>query len=266
MPGRAAPPSGGPRPDAAGWPEGYGRQIHDALDSTNAEALRQAMAGVAGPVWILAREQTAGRGRRGRPWLGQGGNFAASLLMRPDGGPAAAAQRSFVAALALADALAPLAGPAKAAITLKWPNDVLLNEGKVAGILLESAGQRGRLAHLVVGVGVNLVHAPDPAAVEPGAVPPVSVLSETGAAPTPEALLTALAAAFARHEADYLLRGFAPIRAAWLARAARLGQAVTARAGNEVIRGRFETLDAEGALVLETAAGRRSVPAADLYF
>ncbi|MCX8507888.1 MAG: biotin--[acetyl-CoA-carboxylase] ligase, partial [Rhodobacteraceae bacterium] len=153
------------------WPEGYARHVLAEVDSTNSEAARLAP-GLTRPTWIMARRQTAARGRRGRVWISPAGNFAASLLMRPSGDAAQAALRSFIAALALADSLADLSGP-RAHISLKWPNDVLLNGGKVAGILLESVGQGAGLGHLVIGIGVNLVAAPPPEAVEPGAMLPV---------------------------------------------------------------------------------------------
>lgn len=233
-------------------------------DSTNAEAERRAAAG-GGPLWILAHRQTAARGRRGREWINPAGNFAATLLMRPAGKTAAVALRSFVAALALAEALEALtaSGPA---VTLKWPNDVLLNGGKVAGILLESAGAGGGVSHLAIGFGVNLIAAPPAGAVEAGALAPVSVLAETGVRVMPEALLAHLAPAFARLEDQFVRQGFAPIRTAWLARAARLGQRITARTTTETVSGRFETLAEDGALVLATPEGRRAIPAAEVFF
>jgi BirA family transcriptional regulator, biotin operon repressor / biotin---[acetyl-CoA-carboxylase] ligase len=139
----------------AGWPEGVGRRVLAETDSTMAEATRIAP-GLGGPEWILALRQTAARGRQGRAWAMPEGNFAASLVMRPACGPAEAALRSFVAALALRDAFV-AAGVAEGDLALKWPNDVLLWGGKVAGILLESLSDgRGGVAHLVVGIGVNL--------------------------------------------------------------------------------------------------------------
>jgi BirA family biotin operon repressor/biotin-[acetyl-CoA-carboxylase] ligase len=234
------------------------------VDSTNSEAARLAPR-LTQPTWILAGRQTAARGRRGRAWVAPEGNFFATLVMRPSGDPVVAAQRSFVAALALADALGAAVGPA-AALSLKWPNDVLLNGGKVAGILLESAGTGGGVSHLAIGIGVNLVAAPPAEAVEPGAARPVSVMGETGLRLAPETLLDLLAPAFARWEAQLSTWGFAPLRTAWLAGAARLGQPITARTMTETIEGTFETIDEAGALVLRTPQGRRAIPAADVYF
>lgn len=246
------------------WPDGVARHLLAEVDSTNSEAQRLAPH-LTQPTWIMAGRQTAARGRRGRAWISPEGNFAATLVMRPQGDPAQAALRSFVAALALADALALVTGPG-AVISLKWPNDVLLNGGKVAGILLESAGQGRAVNHLVIGIGVNLVAAPPRDLVEPGATPPVSILGETGARIAPDEFLTLLAAAFARWEAQFTTYGFAPIRSAWLARAARLGQPITARTVTETIAGTFDTIGEDGALILLTAQGRRAIPAADVYF
>jgi BirA family biotin operon repressor/biotin-[acetyl-CoA-carboxylase] ligase len=159
-----------------------------------AEAARRAP-GLSAPTWICALEQTAARGRRGRPWAMPPGNFAASLVMRPEGTAAQVALRSFVAALALRDALAEVTRRPEA-LALKWPNDVLLNGGKVAGILLESAGAAGRIDTLVIGIGVNLATAPNAADLELGAVAPVSVAGETGVSVTPEVFLDHLAAAY----------------------------------------------------------------------
>lgn len=240
------------------WPDGYGRLILEVVDSTNAEALRRAP-DLTGPVWIMARRQTAGRGRRGRGWTDPPGNFAATLAIRLPDPPARLALRSFVSALALHDALEGLTGLG-AALALKWPNDVLLNGGKLSGILLESGGK----GVLVLGIGVNLRHAPeaDPAA----AHPPVSLRAETGFDIGPETLLAHLAVAYAGWEARLQTWGFGPLRTAFLSRAARLGEVITARTLTESVTGIFETIDETGALVLTTPQGPRVIPAADVYF
>jgi len=242
------------------WPRGLGRVVLAETDSTIAEAARRGV-----PGWVLAGFQTAGRGRRGRAWVSPRGNFHATLLMHPQGGAAQAALRSFTAALALHDALSALTGVPQA-FALKWPNDVLLNGGKVSGILLESLGTSGSVDRLAIGIGVNLIAAPTPDQVEPGAVSPVSVLAETGLRIAPEALLDALAPAFARWEARFAAEGFAPLRTAWLSRAARLGEAITARTANTTLHGIFETIDSTGAIVLRTPDGTETLPAADIHF
>ncbi|HEU0222538.1 MAG TPA: biotin--[acetyl-CoA-carboxylase] ligase [Paracoccaceae bacterium] len=245
----------------ADWPEGVGRVLLERIDSTNAEAGRRAAAGETGPVWIMARQQTAARGRRGRAWIAPEGNFGASLLMPAPGGPAEAALRSFTAALALREALAGLTGLGEG-LSLKWPNDVLLEGAKLAGILLEGAVP----ATLVIGIGVNLRYAPPLAALEPGATAPVSLFEATGIALAPEALLTPLAAAFAGWEARHVAEGFHPVRAAWLAQAAGLGRRVRARLPGTTLEGIFETVDETGALVLNTGRARQRVNAADIQF
>jgi BirA family biotin operon repressor/biotin-[acetyl-CoA-carboxylase] ligase len=240
------------------WPPGYDRVILDSVDSTNAEALRRAPA-LTGPTWILARRQTAGRGRRGRDWADPPGNFAATLALRLPDPPARLALRSFVAALALHDALESLTGLGPA-LALKWPNDLLLNGGKLSGILLESGGD----GVLALGIGVNLRQAPPPG--PDAAHPPVALRAETGFDIAPEVLLSHLAAAYSEWEHRLASYGFAPLRAAFLSRAAHLGQPLTARTLTETTTGTFETIDDTGALILATPQGRRAIPAADIYF
>ena len=246
------------------WPEGVGRHLLDTVDSTNAHAFRLAPQH-AGPCWILAGEQTAGRGRRARAWASPRGNFHGTLLLHPTEPAATVALRSFAAALALRDAFVALTGLPEA-FKLKWPNDVLLNGGKEAGILLESSGAGQGVQHLAIGIGVNLIAAPDPALMEPGAVPPVTLLSETGHRVTPEAFLDALAPAYARWEAAFTAQGFAPLRSAWLAHAARLGETIRARTGLETREGTFETIDDSGALILRQSHGPVAIPAAEVFF
>ena len=240
------------------------RHALPAVDSTNAFAASLAP-GLSGPAWVIAGEQTAGRGRRGRPWNSPRGNFYGSLVMKPAGPADQVALRSFAAALALYDACVSLTGLPQA-FALKWPNDVLCNGGKLAGILLESAGQGGQVSHLVIGIGVNLIAAPTPDQVEPGAVAPVSLLGETGLRIPPETFLDHLAPAFAAWEATFTTEGFAPLRAAWLSRAARLGEKIRARTGTTTRDGIFETIDSTGALVLNMSGTRVAIPAAEVFF
>ena len=246
------------------WPEGVAWHLLATVDSTNAEAARLAP-GLTAPAWILAAEQTAGRGRRARNWASPRGNFHATLVMKPSEGLEVVALRSFAAALALRDACLAVTGLPQA-FSLKWPNDVLLNGGKLAGILLESAGAGKTAAYLAIGMGVNLIAAPDTSQVEPGALPPVSLLGETGLRVEPETFLNHLAPAFARWEARLTTFGFAPLRTEWLAHATRLGDTIRARTGTATHEGRFETIDDTGALVLDTASGRKTIPAAEVFF
>ncbi len=246
------------------WPQGYGKRVLAEVDSTNAEAARIASE-ISGPEWILALKQTAARGRRGRAWANPEGNFAATLVMRPQESADRMALRSFVAALALYDAFVAATGRPQG-FSLKWPNDVLLNGGKLAGILLESASSGRGLSHFAIGIGVNLIHAPSEDKLEAGAVRPVSLMSETGVSVTPEEFLDLLAPCYADFETQFLTYGFEPIRSAWLARAARLGEVVTAKTSRDEFTGTFETVDEAGNLVLSTPKSRMAIPAAEIFF
>ena len=178
------------------------------------------------------------------------------------------AQRSFVAALALYDALCVWVEPDTAdhaRIRLKWPNDVLVDGGKIAGILLEAHGGAPKLQCLAIGLGVNLAEAPSPGSLEPDAVAPIA-LSQLCVPPSPEAFFTRLAMAYAFEEMLFQDTGFAHIRRKWLQHAARLGETVTARTGSTEMVGIFAGVDKDGQLVLETRDGRRAIPAADVYF
>lgn len=243
---------------------GAGRIVLPEIDSTNAEGFRRAET-LDGPTWIIAGLQTAGRGRRSRPWSSPQGNFHGTLVLKPAEPPESVALRSFAAALALRDALVTVTG-LPGSFSLKWPNDVLLNGGKLAGILLESQGLYRPDPVLCIGIGVNLIAAPDPSQVEPGAVPPVSLLQETGLRVAPEAFLDALAPAYDRWESTFRAEGFAPLRTAWLSHAARLGETIRARTGAETREGVFEGIDPQGNLILRTSAGTLAIPAAEVFF
>lgn len=246
------------------WPEGTGRHVLPVTDSTNAHALREAPA-LSGPAWFLGLEQTAGRGRRARAWSSPRGNFHGSLLLFPTERPDQVALRSFAAALALRDAFVTLTGLPQD-FSLKWPNDVLLNGAKVAGILLEATSAGAGVQALAIGIGVNLIAHPDQSVMEDGALPAVSLLSETGIRVTPEAFLDALAPAYAKWEAVFTAQGFAPLREAWLSQAAKIGEHIRARTGKDTFYGVFETIDSQGNLILATATGQMAIPAAEVFF
>ena len=150
------------------------------------------------------------------------------------------------------------------ALAQKWPNDVLLNGGKVAGILLESVGSGQLVDRLTIGIGVNLGHAPRDVA--HASFQPIGVADVTGQSPAPEEFLAILAVEFSAVDDVLQQQGFCEVRAEWTAHAARLGEDITARTGREEITGRFEGLDAQGNLLLLTAGGKRVIPAADIYF
>lgn len=241
------------------FPDGYAHLILDEVDSTMAEASRQ-VGSLTEPTWIMARRQTAARGRQGRGWDMAEGNFAATLVMRPEGTLQEAAKRSFLAAVALFETLALYVDRTK--LALKWPNDVLLDEGKVAGILLESAGRGHFVDWLAIGVGVNLTSAPDIG----GAFPAVSLAGQGGRTVEPETFLTVLAGHYATQEDKLRAFGFARIREDWLRHAARVGETITARTAREEITGTFDTVDQDGNLILQTADGPRAIPSAEVFF
>lgn len=236
----------------------------DTVGSTNAEAMALARAGKA-PVWVAARAQTDGRGRRGRPWETARGNLAASFALVTKAPPETAATLGFVAGLALEQGLREVAAslsPRTARPELKWPNDVIVDGQKLAGILLE-ADRLGedRLA-VVIGIGVNVVSAPDDLP-----YPAVS-LAARGDSTTAEELFQALAENFVTWLDTWNEgAGLAAIRKAWMARAAGLGGQVEVDLGARVIRGRFESIDDRGRLVVRAPTGvATAVSAGDVYF
>jgi BirA family biotin operon repressor/biotin-[acetyl-CoA-carboxylase] ligase len=241
--------------------------IHlDTVDSTNAEALRRARGGARGPLWVVASTQTAGRGRRGRAWVSPPANLYASLLLVDPAPAAVAPQLAFVAGLAVHDACAALAPGLADALRLKWPNDLLCRGAKIAGILIEGEGGGGSAvaatpAVAVIGIGVNCSHHPD--RVEHTATD----FAAQGAPLAAPALLDVLRRTMAAR-LDEWDRGaaFAATRAAWLACAAGLGQAMRARLPDREVTGVFEALDEAGRLVLRLADGRREVVTAGEVF
>ncbi len=244
------------------WPDGVGRLIVDEVDSTNDLAAAQAKDG-SGPLWVMARRQTASRGRRGRFWAFDEGNFAASYVTWVKRPVAELAQMSFVAALALYDALATVQGPDD--LALKWPNDVLIAGAKVSGILLETVKKDGETG-LVIGVGVNLAHAPLQDVLEQRALPATSLRAALGVTIAPEEFLNLLAPKLEYWQNTWLSKGFAPVRDAWLSRAMGLGAVITARLPGAEHVGVFADIDPSGSLVLQTKTARLVLPAADVYF
>jgi BirA family biotin operon repressor/biotin-[acetyl-CoA-carboxylase] ligase len=253
---------------------GYRLAAYERIGSTSGEALSRARDGDPGRLWVVAREQTAGHGRRGRPWQTPEGNLAASLLLSIPAGMPSTARLGFAAGLALASAIAlcapgialrhaldDAAGP-QSRLRLKWPNDVLLDGSKIAGILLEAVTGPADRGALVIGIGVNVEHAPD------GVPYPATSLAACGMEVTVEELFTALSDAWVEQEAVWDGgRGFPVIRRRWLDHAAGLGAPIAVSIGADVFRGAFETIDDEGRLVVRTAEGAaRAIAAGDVHF
>ncbi len=244
-------------------PDGYRREHHDSLASTNARALSAARSGAAGGLWVTAGEQTAGRGRRGRGWVTGAGNLAASLLLIDPAPRALAATVSFVAAVALHRAVVDVAGPPAAErLALKWPNDLLLDRTKVAGILVEGEALASGAFVVVTGIGVNCVAHPDVTAGQPA-----GDFLGRGLPVDAEALFARLAV---RMDEELGLwdrgRGFAGVRSAWLDRAAGVGEPIRVNLADGPVDGRFEALDEDGRLVLLGDDGRRqAIGAGDVF-
>ncbi|MDA1100669.1 MAG: biotin--[acetyl-CoA-carboxylase] ligase [Proteobacteria bacterium] len=232
----------------------------DSVTSTNDEMKQRARAGAPEGSLIVARQQRAGRGRGGRQWSSMPGNLYLSLLLRPSGNAGTVAQISFLAAVALAVALvkvAPHLSP-----RLKWPNDVLVDGAKVSGILLESSAQSGGgVEWLVLGIGVNVAHHPNDAG---QAVTSLHALGAVNC--TAFSLLAALAPALLHWLNIWREAGFAPLRHAWLARAAGLGGTLRVRLPNEEFTGTFRDLDGDGSLIVELSDGTlRPVAAGEVF-
>lgn len=247
---------------------GYRLTYLDATGSTNDDAAEAVRAGDPGRHWFVAGEQRAGRGRHGRPWASPPGNLSASLLLVEPCEPALAPQLGFVAGLALHEAVSATTGVGPPRLSLKWPNDLLLDGAKAAGLLLEGhcLGPAGLFA-LVIGIGVNVVAAP-------GGTPyPTATLRSAAPFLTAETLVCALARSFAEHFEVWGrgLRGhpadaFATVRRRWLDRAAGIGDPVTVRLPGGDRTGIFLGLDSSGRLELHTPTGTELVDAGDLYF
>jgi BirA family biotin operon repressor/biotin-[acetyl-CoA-carboxylase] ligase len=245
---------------SAAWPEGYALKSFDVIDSTNEEARRLAAAGEQQPIWITAARQTAGRGRRGRVWESPTGNLAATLLIRPGKPAGECAQLSFAAAIAAHETVSSFAPGAD--IAVKWPNDVLANGRKIAGLLLESASTGMVPEWLAIGIGINLAHFPEGTEFPATALPTLGIT-----APNPSEALTRLAAAFAKWYEIWRANGFSPVRDAWLARAAGLGTRIRARLSDGEYWGMFEGIDETGALILREAQGKtRIIAAGEVFF
>ncbi|HEY0832935.1 MAG TPA: biotin--[acetyl-CoA-carboxylase] ligase [Azospirillum sp.] len=257
--------TGGPIPEVGGLrlPPGFRVVGFGTVGSTNDEAKTLARSGQPERTVVWALRQESGRGRRGRAWTSPEGNLYTSTILRPGVPAAVGAQMSFVAALAIADTAATFV-PQRAQVRCKWPNDVLVEGRKVAGILLESeAGEGGVLEWLVLGVGINLRHHPE------GTEYAATSLAAEGAEETgPAAVLEVYAQHLNRWYERWRTQGFAPIRAAWLSRAVGLGGPVIVRLADQTLHGTFVDLDSDGVLLLdrEDGTGRQRIAAGDVFF
>jgi BirA family transcriptional regulator, biotin operon repressor / biotin---[acetyl-CoA-carboxylase] ligase len=256
----------GPRAISAG----YRLAAFDSIGSTNAEALSRVREGERGPMWFVTSEQTAGRGRRHRTWIAPRGNLASSILETINVSPAVAATLGFAAGLALEAALRRAnlaASPAKAVpddmkFSLKWPNDVLAGQRKLAGILLEAEAVPGDRLAVVVGIGTNIIAAPE------GTPTPATSLRALGLDIGAEELFANLSDSWAEFREIWDEGcGFGEIRRLWLERATGVGQPVAVHTGGATVAGIFDTIDDTGCMIVRTPGGDRvSISAGDVYF
>lgn len=254
---------------------GYRLHGYDSVGSTSSEAARAAEAGDVGDVWFAALRQTEGRGRRGRQWETPSGNLAASLLVVPQCDPALAATLGFVAGVALNRALvrfvpdtqvkfgidgADISGGGR--VALKWPNDVLADGAKLAGILLEAINRRDRPMAIVIGIGVNVVAAPQ------GLPYPAASIADLGWSARAEDILAALSDEWVDvYELWDGGRGIAEVLELWRASAAGIGAPVAVNRDGEVVRGIFETIDNTGRLIVRAEDNSRvAITAGDVHF
>jgi BirA family biotin operon repressor/biotin-[acetyl-CoA-carboxylase] ligase len=229
----------------------------ETVGSTNDHARNLARSGAAHGTVVWAHEQTAGRGRQGNQWVSPRGNLYMSVILRPDNKTAAEnGQLSFVAAVALAETMNELA-PQAAEITLKWPNDVLLNNRKAAGILLETETDGATSAGwVIVGMGVNVQHAPENAI----------CLQQVGVDVTLADVMQRLRVKLQEVYDVWNQKGFDPVRAEWLRHAHKPGQVINVRLPNETFQGKFLGIDATGALQVETENGtRRDIASGEVF-
>ena len=256
----------GPRAISAG----YRLIAFDQAGSTNAEAMSRARDGERGPTWFVTSEQTAGRGRRQRAWIAPRGNLASSILEIIDVSPAIAATLGFAAGLSLESALQKLsmeanlrlAGSDQLKYSLKWPNDVLAGGRKLSGILLEAEAVADNRLAVVVGIGTNVVAAPE------GTPTPAVSLSALGVQVGAADVFSALSDSWVEFRGIWDNgRGFGEIRRLWLERAARLGERVAINTGNQTVEGIFDTIDETGCLIVRTPEGKRMpITAGEVYF
>ena len=242
--------------DPAAASAGVRLATYDNIDSTNAEALLRARHGEVGPLWIVAERQISGRGRHGRAWTSEPGNFYATLLLTEPAPTCRAPELAFVTGVAVHDAVAEAAPNLPQRLMLKWPNDLLCGGAKLAGILIEGEG-----TSVAVGIGVNCRHHPADTSF------PATDLVTCGARVSPGDLLSILSRTMLGRLGEWR-QGveFAAIRRAWLARAQALGSAISVRIGERAVHGRYDGIDDTGRLLLTLADERREIVSAGEVF
>ena len=225
---------------------------HDKIGSTNDEARRLAVEGAPHGTVVHADEQTAGRGRLSHRWFSPPGNLYVSILLRTGQSAARSVELSFLAALAVADTVEMLL-PRQIRAMLKWPNDVIVNGAKIAGILLEQID-----GATIMGIGLNVLQAPSNAAYK------TTTIVANGGIASVDGARDILLDRLGQHLSTWQDHGFAPIRAQWLKRSFPLGAAIRASSAGEPVAGQFAGLDLDGALLLDTPRGRQRILAGEV--
>lgn len=240
---------------------GYRSEHLSVAGSTNAELMDRVAAGERGPLWLLADRQEQGRGRNGRGWTSPPGNLYASLLVTDPAPPVRVSELSFVLSVALRDAVLAAAGFVDSdRLRLKWPNDLMIDGRKTAGLLLEGGRTADGSAFVVAGFGVNIESFPD------GTTHPATSLVAASLAVGRDALFAALTDAVANRIAQWQRGdGFAGLRNEWLLAAHGRGEIVRVNTVAESFDGTFDTIDATGRLVVSTPTGPRLVSAGDVF-
>ncbi len=236
-------------------------EVFDEIDSTMLEARRRAESSALGPVWLIAKRQTAGRGRRGRAWASLEGNLLATYLFATQEPPTQIVLLGFAAGVAIAESIDDVLGPGRAA--LKWPNDVFIDGAKAAGIMLDSGSLGGERTWVALAFGVNLAAAPD--GVNQPTVSLRDALPPDAPAPEPLVFFKAVRPRLETWAARIVSEGFEPLRGAWLARAHGLGQVARVVQGEQTLEGRIAGLSPRGELELDTDTGRRFIAAGDVF-
>lgn len=230
----------------------YAIHHHDSIGSTMDEVRRLAQAGAPTGTVVHADRQEQGRGRLARNWVSPAGNLYMSILLRTDQPAHRSVEVSFLTALAVAETLRAML-PAKAPLRLKWPNDVLVDDAKICGILLEQAEDV-----LIIGIGVNILEAPSIAAYR------TTTVAAQGGIASVDGARDMLLDRFRDLTRRWAAEGFAPIRDAWLALTYPPGAPLRVNAPDGALTGRFAGLDLDGALLLETDDGVRRILAGDV--
>ena len=220
---------------------------HDRIGSTNDEARRLAAEGAAHGTVIHADEQAAGRGRFGRVWFSPPGNLYLSVLLRLILEPARATELSFLTAVAVADAVDALL-PKHVRASLKWPNDVLVLGGKIAGILVEHAEDTQ-----IIGIGLNILEAPRDTPYK------TATLVASGGLATVDGARDILLDRLEHHLLAWQRHGFGPIRTAWLERAHPVGTTLRVSIAGALSEGAFAGLGDDGALLLDRNGERHRI-------